>query len=93
MDNTGDASFFKWLASGAGSVILLLLGIGVADARGRLSKVDKLLISHEGLHAMLVQMEKHMDRVETEFTKKLDRIENECSERRKECAGRWVAKK
>ena len=88
-----DSGFFKWLMGGMGSVILLLLGIGVADARGRLGKVDKLLLSHEGMQAMLVQIEKHMDRVEAEFTKKLDRIENECSERRKECAGRWVAKK
>ena len=87
-----ESGFFKWLMGGMGSVILLLLGVGVADARGRLSKVDKLLIAHEGMQSMLGQIEKHIERVEVDFVKRLDRIENECSERRKECAGRWVAK-
>ena len=88
-----ESGFFKWLRGGMGSLILLMFGIGVADARGRLSKVDKLLISHEGLQAMLNQLEKHIARLEADVSLRLDRIQAECSERRKECARRWDTKK
>ncbi len=69
--------WIRWTLGGMGSVILLLLGAGVADVRGRLAKTDELSSTVKQISAILEQIEKRLERIETE-----------CRERPKECAHR-----
>ena len=78
LGNQDQANWLKWMVGSMGSVIMLLLGVGVADVRNRLGKIDELRDSYKSIATLLGQIEKRLERIETE-----------CRERRKECTDRW----